>query len=993
MDFRKNLSGEQYQGVLNDLQTLAKMGALQKAWDQNGEIHYAKLGEPLPKGLTQNPADFETPKTAKTPETKKTPEPVKSVELVPAEPFVPEAVQPAGKESMTATDFENFLSLDPSYERAVAEIRRVEERIRQKAGNLDELNTELKSATERANEVASAVKQDWQHRIAMNRARTEARQSVNKMIADIARIDPKDYPDQYRDVMRDVVDGFATIRHIKKTLDHLETIKKELASNPNAEVSRKDLERLGDLGKIPLRDLSVDDLRTVHDAVMMYAKLAREERFIKVGLQRMETDLAIQKATLEIPTRKQFMDRMVRSRPSAEKALRGAARSVVDFFGADCTNFDRLAEMCGDTVFKVIFGGPHEGNVVRMKYEQDRVVDFHKGIASLMERYGDLSSWLNNETVSGEAILADGATRSLTLTRSERMAMYMHAKNPQNAKHLLAGGFGFKWRKGERDIVYKITPKTLDGIVASLTPDEIMYTKAVDSLLKRTGLDLDAAFYSLNDVHLELGDNYFPIETMPIGRGKEAESEMAFDLHQSDWARIGLFKGMLRERVNAGNPLYLNPITYDLNRSLEHAAAYIGLEESLRMASRMLYKVKGTIKKRLGERYYQDLVKGLKDIAGNRDNYGLLEGGALKLRNNIAVATLGINAPSFLKQMLGLTHYSMYVKSKYLMQGFVDVIMHPKTVDRTHRIWSPEYVDRAEHGPSREVADVLKQTGYGTLFGGKRKWQGQSMVAMQYFDRWTVKRGMQGAVLQALDEFRDGHLSPEVARALGMTDDQIPTLSTPETKTTAAYKFADYATERTQNMAQPEFMSTIQRGGPVEKMITMFASEASAAMNMRRRAYTEAKKDGTLLGWIRLTKVLLVTLVLDSIGAMMIDRAKKKATGQKVDPLGKDAAYYVANQVVSALPLVRDIANPLLRYGILGHQSGSTSILPIQRVVDTMINGGNGLINMAKAMDATKRRKAAWKATDAILESIGLMAGIPYAPARTVVKAGVNLLK
>lgn len=60
MDFRKNLSSERYQGVLNDLRELAKMGAIQKAWDQKGEVYYAKQGEALREGLTQNPADIGT---------------------------------------------------------------------------------------------------------------------------------------------------------------------------------------------------------------------------------------------------------------------------------------------------------------------------------------------------------------------------------------------------------------------------------------------------------------------------------------------------------------------------------------------------------------------------------------------------------------------------------------------------------------------------------------------------------------------------------------------------------------------------------------------------------------------------------------------------------------------------------------------------------------------------------------------------------------------
>jgi hypothetical protein len=226
-----------------------------------------------------------------------------------------------------------------------------------------------------------------------------------------------------------------------------------------------------------------------------------------------------------------------------------------------------------------------------------------------------------------------------------------------------------------------------------------------------------------------------------------------------------------------------------------------------------------------------------------------------------------------------------------------------------------------------------------------------------------------------------------------MTDADLPRLSTPEAKMEAAYKFADYATERTQNMAQPEFMSTLQRGGAAEKMITLFASEASAAMNMRRRAFEEAKKAGTPQAWARLTKVMFVTLALDSMGSMMIDRARREAAGQKNDDIKKDIAYSLASQAVSGLPIVRDVANPMLRKGILGRTSGSTSILPIQRAVDNVVETGMGLIDIADAESVRKRAKAIGKTADALAESIGLLAGLPYGPVRTMVKTGIKLLK
>jgi hypothetical protein len=251
---------------------------------------------------------------------------------------------------------------------------------------------------------------------------------------------------------------------------------------------------------------------------------------------------------------------------------------------------------------------------------------------------------------------------------------------------------------------------------------------------------------------------------------------------------------------------------------------------------------------------------------------------------------------------------------------------------------------------------------------------------------------MQGAVRKVLAELKDGDLSPVVQKALGVTNEQIPGM-TPEQKMKLAYEYADYATERTQNSPLPEFQSTVQRGGPMEKFITLFASESSQSMNLRRRAFFEAKRTGSAQAWGRFAKVLLVTSVLNTLGSMMIDRARTKARGKEVSPIETDAAYRIIGGTVSGIPIVRDITDPILRLAILGKQSQSNSIIPLQRIVDTTIGTFNSLVMATNATSASKRTKAIVRAADQAAETIGLAAGIPYVPARTMGEIVANVLK
>ena len=88
---------------------------------------------------------------------------------------------------------------------------------------------------------------------------------------------------------------------------------------------------------------------------------------------------------------------------------------------------------------------------------------------------------------------------------------------------------------------------------------------------------------------------------MPLSRGIDIEKEEALERFRGSWTRIGLEKGMLEKRKRVKNPIYLNSMAYDLNRSVMKAAAYIGLELPLSNASKLLYNK--DFRRELSDRY------------------------------------------------------------------------------------------------------------------------------------------------------------------------------------------------------------------------------------------------------------------------------------------------------------------------------------------------------------------------------------------------------
>jgi hypothetical protein len=378
--------------------------------------------------------------------------------------------------------------------------------------------------------------------------------------------------------------------------------------------------------------------------------------------------------------------------------------------------------------------------------------------------------------------------------------------------------------------------------------------------------------------------------------------------------------------------------------------------------------------------------KGLKDIAGQREAVGTVEAGALKLRNKMSTALLGINPWTIMKQPIAFLRYGTYVKGRYLAQGVAEMALHHGQVMKTHAVHSPEWVNRTEAGPSREVADVMRASAPGSQFGATKKMSAKLMGGIRWQDKETVSAGMHGAVLQALDEFKTGRLSQEVQTATGLDPATVKNM-TPEEKMGAAYKFADWVTERTQSMSLPEFQSTIQRGSAFAKMLTLFGSEQSAQLNLRRRVMNEAKK-GTPGAYKRVAKAMAVTLIAEPLAEMMVNRMRDSAVGREQEDLGKETAESLLNAMVGGYPIVRDVERAAARKIIHGLASRSNSIVPIQQTFDATIDAINAAGEMAKAKGSYAKKRAALKLADAMAEATSLYVGLPYMP----MKANVNTL-
>ena len=820
--------------------------------------------------------------------------------------------------------------------------------------------------------------------VARAKARKEQIAKIRKMVDELKKIDVEKLSPQEAEPVRDLLAGLNLVKPIKKTIIRLTRTREYLEKDHDAEVPEYVMESLKRLDKRNIRDMSMEEIEAIHTAVMHYEHLNKVKNIIKVRREARRKAEVLADSIGEMKPPKQIKSDIVSSQKGKAGRLKKTTKLLKDTFGIRHDHYDLIIESLSgqnSTMDKVLYQDIKDGITEQLKYKQDTYAQFLKDVGDFSEKYGikDISNWLNEEVTVGK----------FQFTRAERMTLLRHTLNTDNLRHLLAGGFGFRSIETPNK-VYKISAKALNEVLQSLTPAEKHFAgTAVNNLFERQYEKLNKVFYQKNGYPLpKTKDPYYPIEVMPITLGTDLETVDALEKFKGIWTRIGLEKGMLEKRVKSRKPIYLNSIVFDINRSVMKSAAYIGLEMPLSNASKLLYDqtFRAHLEDRYGKQTWREIEKGLRDIAGDYQSYTTVEEMVLKLKNNLTVAMLGINPFVMTKQVLSLPVYLPYVKLEYLVQGMIDFAVHPIEVGERHKMYSPEYLERVEGGYSRDVADVFKGAALKRLYKGKGSIKEKFMGGIQLFDRVAVSAGMQGGVLQVLDEFDQGTLSREVRIALDMKDTDIAKL-TPAEKMRLAYKFADYATERTQPMFSPEHRSSLSRGAAIEKIATMFGAFTNTALGLMRRTYREALRTGEPAAYAKLAKVLFLILVVNPLGVMAIDEIRNRLYRRKDRP---SIAGRILNTWAGYMFFVRDLANSVISKVEKGTFLGYDVQLPVQRIPELLSNVFANGVKMMSDKTPAKRKKAAVRFVDDSLNLILTMQGIPYQTPKKMILGAVK---
>ncbi|MBR0081551.1 MAG: hypothetical protein IJP98_02290 [Clostridia bacterium] len=296
--------------------------------------------------------------------------------------------------------------------------------------------------------------------------------------------------------------------------------------------------------------------------------------------------------------------------------------------------------------------------------EKERIaMEGNQLFADFISQYGkEYETWFGKKAKWIDVGIKDLEGNSVPITTGMKLSLIMHCRNTQNMLHILKGNIIVPdqklYARGKTAEAYsgknghRVLFTTAEGaeLEKTLTEAERAYLRCAEDLFYRYCPN------AINKVSLQLYGykkaevkNYFPIRTDPNFTRTEFETI-------SQNASIENM-GMLKERVNAKNPIILEDITSAVRRQIDNTALFAGMAVPIRNFTRV-YNVstafygesaKGIVKEKLGEHGAEVIEGFLRDLQ-KRPHMDSDDRFMAKITSNIVRATLATNISVTIKQ-------------------------------------------------------------------------------------------------------------------------------------------------------------------------------------------------------------------------------------------------------------------------------------------------------------------------------------------------------
>ena len=647
-------------------------------------------------------------------------------------------------------------------------------------------------------------------------------------------------------------------------------------------------ELLIDAGRRNYKELTIDELRAVRDALKNIEHLSREVNRIRIENEEIELEEAINElssaATTNFDMKKIPLDRETKT--WIEKQAENLSR-----LDASLLKVEQLVEWMD--------GGRIDGPWARMIFrpiaaaqsrEQDLTLQYTKKLMDIFEAYG-------KEKGSGmmDKVFLNSLNESIT--KQAAIAAALNVGNDSNRKKLLEG---YGWQE-----------YNLDEILSSLDAADWDFVQRVWDTIEEFWPEIAALEKRLTGVTPpkvqareftnEYGTwrgGYFPVVYDPAqsAAGEKQTDAKGDRLFDSNYVRSTTEKGHTKARIEGA----AYPILLSLEAIPQHMAQVIHdltHREAIVAADRLLNnkELRQVLNSTIGAPYYRLLKQWLANVANDRniDRTGVEFWARFlgALRTNATIVGMGFRATTMFTQIVGLSQSLDVVSAKYLGPAMGRFMRNPFQATA----WVNEKSGEMRHRRNSLDRDI--RDGVRKLMGkkGAKAWvQSKAFMGIAIFDAMVSVPTWMGAYEQA----KAGSLS--------------------ERDSIAA---ADRAVRLSQGAGGAKDLAAVQRSNDLMKLFTMFYSYCSVLYSRLRNMGRLKRIDE--IGYL---DVAWKSFIMVMVPAILTDLIVGRGPEDDDDP-----AWWALRKVMAysfiTIPFVRDIVNST--------ESGRPySMTPISRVFE-----------------------------------------------------------
>jgi len=584
-----------------------------------------------------------------------------------------------------------------------------------------------------------------------------------------------------------------------------------------------DPDTLAAIMRQPWRDLTVEQLRTLRDAIKNMEHLARLTKKLLTAKDKADLDTAAAEIA-ETVRANAFKETPDILGPKTWWERRKS--DIADFFAAH-RKFANLA---------YVMDGNRPGGAVWERFIRpmnaagDKEATMNRAVG---DRLGQLFRQLGRDTTTKTYIPAIG--RSLSL--EGRVMVALNWGNSANRQRLLDGN---KWE-----------PAQAEAVLATLTAEQWDFVEQVWEYLdsfwpevvakERRVAGVEPGKVEAEPFQLEidgtlrlLRGGYFPIKYDP-DKSSKAEADTAAEVYkqvtQGLYTRATTRRGHTKARVESVN----RALRLDFGVVFEHVAQVVhdlAWHEWLVDANRLLRHraVDAAIRDAYGPETLRTIRKLFEDIAvGDIPAQDALDRAVNYIRTGATVAGLAWNLWTSLLQPIGLTQSAARIGTQWVLKGALDWLGNPAEAN-AKLAWVREvspFMRTRGDTLQREINEIRNRVSEkGPMRKGIEKVVGPDVaeaVADSYF------------VLIA-----KAQLVADIPTWLGQYLKSVEAGESPD----RAVALADQAVIDAQTSGQIKDLAGVQRGGPMRKLWTNFYSYFSGTYNLLADRTADLKRRG-----------------------------------------------------------------------------------------------------------------------------------------------------